>query len=744
MVSRKIPSQLGCWKIGDEIGRGGMGTVYKAVSTKDGQVVAIKVLSFDLVNDLEYLKRFRREIKAGQSVSSPNVVKVIEWGEENGCYYFAMELLEGGKDLHQVLQEEGALNEDRTLEIGIGLCSALAALHKSSVVHRDIKPGNIMLLPDGTIKLMDLGLARILDRTALTVTGEALGSPRYMAPEILSGKVADFRSDVYQAGVLLYELLAGEPAFDGDNFERLLQIIIADPPVDIRIKAPDISPALAGIIDVCLCKNPDDRYMGVEKLKTELENVRDGEWDSLTDDSSGSGDGTLFVTSAVEDNSEDNALRASSFLQEPPSAESRFRQFYSEQRNFVLLFASLLLFAGGILFYFWLPKAVLPVDPEVSVLQGLKVVEIRWNTAVDCQTQAKVAADNMPVRSFRNESEKAVKKHRILLSDLPLGKKYRLRLYGVKESEGCSFVRFSEINPTDFQINRSGDVVSVKALLPSWVKPALSVVALGETFSGVEASASYGKDAGPVKRVASINGIPAYSEISSITLTCRDSFGDSVVFQLPSLPGTVSMLIASQIDGVPLPSAVEAFVGESNSFFADPSIVYERKKKVYDLLVAGAVTPTLLAPFVRWSEFSGSVEAKGFYKPVSLSMPVVMVKNPFSSLASPLSAAALKSGQLFVFKLDSPVEPQSDVALIISRTGVGEGARLRIIVGDNFQIVDGDFFRNNKLFKVVFPGVCLSGRKLVIVRVIAESLGYQNEDAEKMILEKLFFSVSRH
>ena len=122
MVPRKIPSQLGCWQIGNEVGRGGMGTVYKAVSIKDGQVAAIKVLSFDLVDDLEYLKRFRREIKAGTSISSPYVVKVIEWGEEKGCYYFAMELLHGGRDLHEVLKEDGALEEEKVLQIGIDLC----------------------------------------------------------------------------------------------------------------------------------------------------------------------------------------------------------------------------------------------------------------------------------------------------------------------------------------------------------------------------------------------------------------------------------------------------------------------------------------------------------------------------------------------------------------------------------------------------------------------------------------------
>ena len=737
--------------------------MYRAVSSDGGPPVAVKVLSFELSKDLEYLKRFRREIKAGSSISSPNVVKVIEWGEQDGCHYFVMELLSGGRDLSEVLKEEGPFSNEDVISIGIGLCAALEALHDNSVVHRDIKPGNIMLLPDGSVKLMDLGLARILDRTALTVTGEALGSPRYMAPEILTGKVADFRSDVYQVGVLLYELLAGEPAFDSENFERLLHLIVESPPEDIRTKAPYVSEPLACAIEKCLKKNPKDRFRSVKDLREHFEAINSGalgehEPSSSGDDVESEGslaksDGSSHVESGAvksSGNSKSGRLRSSSSF--PRNTDAPV--FHGKR----LLVFSVLLFVGVLccVVRYLATPGIPPVEPDISIVQGLRAVEVTWKTSIPSPTIAKIADSLSQVQSYKNEAEEEAVSHKIMLTNLREGETYRLKLYGVPREflKDITFTRVKIPVAEDFQVNRNGKLLTVSGFLPVLIKPSLTAIVSGEEFTGYDKSkiggisnssgggnVVVGEDdsgQGYSQRLLQINGIPPYNDISRLQMTLRDSFGDVSQIQFKAPPGTVSLLKASAIDSVPLPSAVQAFVKESNLFFADISCSYSLKKQVYDLLLSAGVNDSLLAPFVRWSVIKDPSQTQGKeILPVSAELPATLIPHPFAEVSPLESINDLKNGRLYIFRLDKAVQSQQIVSLILKRSGIGEGARLRLLIGEDFQIIDKEHFRNNITSKVSFSGECLTGRKLIIVRVIAESLSYNNEDAEHMILDEI-------
>ena len=740
----QIPSQLGPWQIGEEIGRGGMGTVYEAVSVEDGRAVAVKVLNIDLVSDLEYLKRFRREIKAGIAVSSPYVVKVFEWGQTDGWSYFAMELLSGGKDLHQILKEDGPLSQEEALQTGIYLAMALSALHEQSVIHRDIKPGNLMRLPDGTVKLMDLGLARILDRTALTATGEALGSPRYMAPEILSGKLADFRSDVYQVGVLLYELVSGVPAFDHSNFERLLQMIIDDPPQDISKKVPGISSDLAHIIHKCLKKRPSERYKNVDDLREELEKVdlSDSEACDATEDGEGltGGSGSSSGKSANSEgkkSSSSHHLSGSGKLKSSASFSIAEESKWSDLSRLTKVFIPAFLFSLVILMVLYLVFLVghVPVvDPEIYVRQGLRVVEVGWKTALECPTKAKVGTVDGSVKSFSNNAQKSVKEHNIILSDIKAGSDCRLRLYGIPKSktEGLSFKRYEKTGKLNFQVNRNGTMVTVSGKLPPYLKPSLKILVGKVVYNGLNVSKKEIHTGlnNPVQSVVLQATIPAFVKISDLSVLLIDGFGESTIVSLSPPPGTRELLISSAIDGKPLDLAVDCFIREANMFFSDGTIHYEVKKEVYDLLIGAKVNESLLEPFVRWSAVTDQDPSSGnSYKPVSATFPAT------------LTPEVSTTEKLYIFKLDKAINPAKDVSLVLLRSGIDDGRQFRLQIGDNFQIIDGNVYRNNKLSKVIFPAHCLGNRKLVIVRIVAESLVAEDKSLEPMQIKGLEFTI---
>jgi len=274
-----LPKRIGHYAIARKLGEGGMGVVYAARDERLERTVALKTMS-SLTSDETARKRFWREARAAASVNHPNVCQIYEIGEDGDELFIAMELLEG-EALAECLRR-GPLSVSRTVPIGLGMLAALSALHARGIVHRDLKPSNVFLTPHG-VKLLDFGLARPeLERslsmaTGLTRTGIVMGTPRYMAPEQVTGESLDARSDLFAAGALLFEMLAGRPAFGGRNVVEVMHATLNEQP-----PALTGSPAVAAvdrIIRRALAKRPAERPASADAMAEELRAIRGVEGD---------------------------------------------------------------------------------------------------------------------------------------------------------------------------------------------------------------------------------------------------------------------------------------------------------------------------------------------------------------------------------------------------------------------------------------------------------------------------------
>jgi len=266
-----FPRDFGEYTLLSELGRGAMGIVYEAEDRKLGRPVALKLLRTDIDPGSSAMERFKREARACAQVRHRNIVEIFEAGEVGGRPYYAMAKLEG--EPLSALSERGELPETRELFAEIaGIADALHALHLANIVHRDVKPSNIMVEPSGRMVLADFGLARAAIGSELTQTGEALGTPRYMSPEQVLGKKdeLDGRSDVYSLGSSIYEALAGRPVFEADDTRGMLHKILMERPGSLRKFAPDIEPDAEAIVLKSLEKRPEDRYLTAARMRDDL------------------------------------------------------------------------------------------------------------------------------------------------------------------------------------------------------------------------------------------------------------------------------------------------------------------------------------------------------------------------------------------------------------------------------------------------------------------------------------------
>jgi serine/threonine-protein kinase len=265
-------TQIGKYDIVGVLGRGGMGIVYRGLDRRLGREVAIKTLTENIQGDSEMLSRFYDEGRKTASFKHPNIVTIFELGDDNGIPYIVMELVDGNPLDSLIASDQPIPMVDR-LKIVEELCSALAYAHRSNVIHRDVKPANIYVQPDGHVKLLDFGIARLEARKSqdlsITRPGHIIGTLPYMAPERLRDKPLDRRSDIFAAGVVLYQLLAGELPFAGEELE-LMQRILNEPHPPLSSKCKGIPASLEAIVDRALAKAPDDRYPVADEMAADL------------------------------------------------------------------------------------------------------------------------------------------------------------------------------------------------------------------------------------------------------------------------------------------------------------------------------------------------------------------------------------------------------------------------------------------------------------------------------------------
>ncbi len=263
----------GRYQLSSRIAIGGMGEVWQATDLVIGRTVAIKILKDEYLGDPGFLERFRAEARHAALVNHEGIANVFDYGEEDGSAYLVMELVPG-EALSTVLEREKVLSTDRVLDIVAQTASALQAAHAAGLVHRDIKPGNLLITPDGRVKITDFGIARIADQVPLTATGQVMGTVQYLSPEQASGHPASPSTDIYSLGIVAYEALAGRRPFTGESQVAIAMAQINEAPPDLPVT---ISEPVRNLVYSCIAKRPEDRPASAAHLARAAQALRRGD-----------------------------------------------------------------------------------------------------------------------------------------------------------------------------------------------------------------------------------------------------------------------------------------------------------------------------------------------------------------------------------------------------------------------------------------------------------------------------------
>ncbi|HEV3475123.1 MAG TPA: Stk1 family PASTA domain-containing Ser/Thr kinase [Actinomycetota bacterium] len=265
----------GRYQLEAPLGQGGMAKVFRATDTVLNRQVAVKVLSPQFASDEAFVARFRREAQAAAGLNHPNIVSVFDTGSQGEVHFIVMEYVEG-RTLRDVIHQEGPLLPERAVEIAAAVALALAAAHEAGLVHRDVKPGNVMLTKDGEVKVMDFGIARTSTGDTLTQTATVLGTASYLSPEQAQSQPVDPRSDIYSLGCVLYEMLTGQPPFTGESPVSIAYKHVRETPVPPGRKNADVPQSIDSVVMKCLAKNPANRYETADELRQDLERLSHG------------------------------------------------------------------------------------------------------------------------------------------------------------------------------------------------------------------------------------------------------------------------------------------------------------------------------------------------------------------------------------------------------------------------------------------------------------------------------------
>jgi eukaryotic-like serine/threonine-protein kinase len=264
------------YEVGRLLGTGGMAEVFEGRDRLLARRVAIKVLQAQFVRDPSFLTRFKREAQAAASLSHPNIVGVYDTGSEDGTHFIVMEYVDG-RTVKDVIRAEGPLYPERAAEICADVCNALAAAHARGLIHRDIKPGNVMLTPEGKVKVMDFGIARATTSETITQTAAVVGTAQYISPEQAQGQTVDYRSDIYSTGCCLYEMLTGTVPFTGATPVAIAYRHVREDPTPPRMLNRDVPAPLEAICLKAMAKLPDNRYQTAVEFHADLDRFRNGQ-----------------------------------------------------------------------------------------------------------------------------------------------------------------------------------------------------------------------------------------------------------------------------------------------------------------------------------------------------------------------------------------------------------------------------------------------------------------------------------
>jgi serine/threonine-protein kinase len=268
----------GRYELEELVGAGGMSSVYRAHDRLLGRKVALKVMHQQYMEDEDYVERFRREARAVAALSHPNIVTVIDRGDHEGRQFIVFEYVDG-ENLKKWIEREGPAPVEEALQLALQVARGLSFAHQNGLVHRDVKPQNVLLNGGGQAKVTDFGIARSLDvQHEMTQTGTVLGTSDYIAPEQAQGQRVDEHTDVYSLGVVLYELLTGEVPFPGENFVAVAMRHINEPPPPVRARRPDVSQRLEAAIQKAMAKDPAARFQTMAELADELDACLQEAW----------------------------------------------------------------------------------------------------------------------------------------------------------------------------------------------------------------------------------------------------------------------------------------------------------------------------------------------------------------------------------------------------------------------------------------------------------------------------------